>query len=164
MIFFIESSAASYCPFCGEPLSYRDTCKRILLLEGHIRHTYIIRRLKCHNCGRLHRELPDILAPYKHYACEVISGVLDGVVTPADEDSADYPCETTMGRWHHWLMANRLRLDGYLKSIGSRLPGFSEELLKTGRSLLDTLRSSEQRWLNVILRFIYNSGGFLAAV
>lgn len=163
-MFFVESSAPSYCPVCGEPLSYRDSCRRILLLEGHIRQTYIIRRLKCHNCGQLHRELPDILAPYKHYASEVISGVLDGIVTPADEDSGDYPCETTMTRWRHWLMANRPRIDGYLKSIGSRLPGFSEELLKTDRPLLDTLRSSEQRWLETVLRFIYNSGGFLAAV
>ena len=29
--------------------------------------------------------------PYKHYASEVISGVLDGIVTPEDDDSADYP-------------------------------------------------------------------------
>ena len=47
---------------------------------------------------------------------EEISGVLDGVVTPEDDDSADYPCETTMHRWHCWLEANRLRIDGYLKS------------------------------------------------
>ena len=39
---------------------------------------FLIRRLKCSNCGRLHRELPDCLVPYKHYASEVISGVLDG--------------------------------------------------------------------------------------
>ena len=35
---------------------------------------FLIRRLKCSNCGRLHRELPDCLVPYKHYASEVISG------------------------------------------------------------------------------------------
>ena len=29
MIFFVESSAISYCPVCGEPLSYRDSCVRI---------------------------------------------------------------------------------------------------------------------------------------
>lgn len=164
LIFFVESSVTSYCPVCGDPLIYRDTCKRILLLEGHIHHTYIIRRLKCHHCSKLHRELPDILAPYKHYACEIISGVLDGMITPEDEDSADYPCEATMVRWRDWFTKNQLRVDGFLKSIGSRLPGFSEGLLKTGRSLLESLRSSHHRWLEVILRFIYNSGDFLVAI
>ena len=87
MIFFVESSAISYCPVCGELLSYRDSCERIMRLEGGDRQRFLIRRLKCSNCGKLHRELPDCLVPYKHYASEVISGVLDGVVTPEDDDS-----------------------------------------------------------------------------
>ena len=162
-IFFVESSAISYCPICGEPLAYRDSCQRIMLLEGRERRIYMIRRLKCHQCGRLHRELPDCLVPFKHYATEVISGVLDGIVTPEDDDSADYPCEVTMYRWHHWLMVNHLRIDGYLKSVGYRLLGFGEELLSTSMSLLDKLRSSNEEWLETILRFIYNSGGFLVS-
>ena len=64
-----------------------------------MRRRFLIRRLKCSSCGKLHRELPDCLVPYKHYASEVISGVLDGIVTPEDDDSADYPCEMTMLRW-----------------------------------------------------------------
>jgi len=66
-----------------------------------------------------------------------------------------------MKKWKHWLIANQLRIDGYLKSIGYHLPGFSEELLKSGMSLLEELRRSNERWLETILRFIYNSGGFL---
>ena len=164
MIFFVESSAISYCPVCGEPLSYRDSCVRIMRLEGGMKRRFLIRRLKCSNCGRLHRELPDCLVPYKHYASEVISGVLDGIVTPEDDDSADYPCEMTMRRWHCWLEANRLRIDGYLKSIGYRLLGFSTELLGSRVSLLDKLRSSRPEWLETLLRFLYNSGGFLVHV
>ena len=163
-IFLIESSVISYCPICGEPLKYRDSCKRTMLLEDNERRTYFIRRLKCHKCGNLHRELPDCLTPYKQYATEVISGVLDEVVTPEDEDSANYPCVLTMHRWHHWLTANRLRIDGYLKSIGYHLLGFGEELLKSGMSLLEHLRSSIPEWLETILRVLYNSGGFLVPV
>lgn len=162
-IFFVESSAISYCPICGEPLSYRDTCERVMLLEGRERRIYIIRRLKCHRCGKLHRELPDCLVPHKHYAAEVISGVLDGIVTPEDDDSADYPCEATMKRWHHWLMINRLRIEGYLRSAGYRLLDLGEELLKSGVPLLEKLRSSNEGWLEAVLRFIYNSGGFLVS-
>ena len=101
------------------------------------------------------------MVPYKHYSAEVISGALDGIVTPDDADSEDAPCEETIHRWHHWLIANTLRIDGYLKSIGYQVLGFSEELLKFGASLLQKLRSSSERWLETILRFIYNSGGYL---
>ena len=75
-IFLIKSSAISYCPVCMEELSYRDSCKRILLQEGHERHVCIIRRMKCMKCGILHRELPDFLVPYKHYTAEVMGANL----------------------------------------------------------------------------------------
>ena len=88
--------------------------------------------------------------------------MLDEVVS-ADDMEDNCPCDSTVASWHHWLMINELRIDGYLKSEGSRLPGFTEELLKTGVSLLKYLRSSCQNWLEIILRFIYNSGGFLVS-
>lgn len=110
-IFFVESSAISYCPICGEPLAYRDSCQRIMLLEGRERRIYIIRRLKCHQCGRIHRELPDCLAPFKHYATEVISGVLDGIVTPEDDDSADYQImEMSAGEYAGFLRQAEVRI------------------------------------------------------
>ena len=60
-------------------------------------------------------------------------------------------------------MVNNLRIDGHLKSVGYRLLGFGEELLNASMSLLDKLRSSNEEWLETILRFIYNSGGFLVS-
>lgn len=48
--------------------------------------------------------LPDCLVPYKHYNEETISGVLDDIVNPDDEDSEIYPSEKTMLRWHHWFI------------------------------------------------------------
>ena len=122
-----------------------------------------IERMQCTNngCRRLHNALPDCVVPYKHYASEVIAGVLDGIITPDDTEDEDYPCETTMIRWKHWLMVNYLRIDGYLKSVGYRLLGWGEETLASRISLLETLRSSNSCWLEAILRMIYNSGGFL---
>ena len=90
--------------------------------------------------------------------------MLDEIITQDDEGSEEYPSETTMIRWHHWIMANELRINGYLKSIGSCLPGFTDELLKSDGSLLQKLRSSCGKWLETILRFIYNAGGFLVSV
>lgn len=132
-------------------------------LEGGERKCLRIERLQCTNdgCRRLHNALPDCLVPYKHYATEVISGVLDEVITPDDTEAEDYPCETTMLRWKLWLALNYLRIDGYLKSIGNRLLGMGEGLLSSLVCLLDQLRHSNHCWLEAILRMIYNSGGFL---
>ena len=152
------------CPTCKKGhLCYRDHCHRIVRYEGGEAEWFWIPRAKCDNpgCGRLHRMLPDFMVQFKHYAAEVISGVLDGIVTPEDADSEDRPSADTMKRWHHWLMANELYIDGTLKSVGCRNLGFGEELLKSGISLLRELRYSSERWLETILCFIYNSGGFL---
>lgn len=106
--------------------------------------------------------LPDFLVPYKHYPEETVSGVIDDVITPDDEDSEIYPSEATMIRWHHWFMANRFNMEGQMRSIGYRLLGFREELLMSDSSLLVHLRSSiPGSWLKIILRYIYNSGNSL---
>lgn len=132
-------------------------------LEGGEKRFLRIERMRCTNngCGKLHNALPDCATPYKHYASEVIAGVLDEIITPDDTEDEEYPCETTMLRWKHWLMANYLRIDGYLKSIGYCLLELGERFLHSNASLLETLRSSNGCWLEAILRMIYNSGGFL---
>lgn len=132
-------------------------------LEGGEKRFIYMERLRCTNkgCNKLHNALPDVLVPYKHYTAEIISGVLDEVITTDDLEDEDYPCEATMLRWKHWLILNYFRIDGYLKSIGHRFLGFGDELLNTQISLLENIRLSNGRWLEAILRMIYNSGGFL---
>ena len=161
--FFVESSENCICPECRSPLKHRDFRIRVMKLEGGVKKHLRVERLQCTNecCRRLHNALPDCLVPYKHYASEVISGVLDGVISANDAEDEDYPCEATMLRWRHWLMANHLRIDGYLKSIGYRLLGFGQGLLNARISLLEKIRLSNECWLEAILRMIYNSGGFL---
>ncbi len=66
-----------------------------------------------------------------------------------------------MERWKQWFESNRTRMDGYLKSIRCRLPGFMKELPDLSVSMLDHIRSSCSDWLEKVLRAIYNSGGFL---
>lgn len=162
-IFFVESSDTCPCPCCQAPLEHRDYRLRIMKLEGGEEKFLRVERRKCTNvgCRRMHTVLPDCMVPYKHYASEVIAGVLDEVITPDDADTEDYPCVATMHRWKHWLMANYLRMEGYLKSIGHRLLGLEKGLLASTVSLLEKLRLSNDRWLEAILRMIYNSGGFL---
>ena len=99
-MFFVESSENSpICPFCQGNLCYRDSRPRIRKKEGGRKEQLMIRRVRGSNCHSYHNELPDCLVPYKHYETEVISGVLDKIITPEDLDSEDYPSFGTMFRW-----------------------------------------------------------------
>lgn len=163
IIFLIESSENSICPICGQPLKARDHVMRIMKSSDGSVHWLRIRRLACTNesCHRIHRELPDILAPYKHFEVDIITGVLDRLITPETKGFEDHPNEATMQQWHHWFMLNRNTMEGTLRSKGYQLFGFTEKLLTSGVSLLDQLRRDSCDWLRIMLRFIYNSGVFL---
>ncbi len=154
------------CPNCGGLLKYRDSRKRIHKREGGLTERLIIRRLKCRKCSCLHAELPDCLVPYKHYDSEVICGVIDGIVTPDDEDSEDYPCEETMKRWCLWYLYNQTRAEGFIRNAVYKLLDNNDDFLLSGTPLLKSIKEREVRphWLGYILRIIYNSGGGLIPV
>ena len=104
--------------------------------------------------------LPDFLAPYKHYQEEVICDSVDDRIDPDESD--DRPSTQSVKRWKDWIMLNADDINGHLKSIGYRILGFGEGLLRSGDSLLLKLQQSiPEGWLKAILRLIYNSGGFL---
>ena len=87
------------CPRCRNPLSYYDTVRRIVRSAGRATHRAYIRRLRCEECGSLHRELPNFIFPYKQYRAEIIRGVIVGLITPETEGCEEYPCEGTMRYW-----------------------------------------------------------------
>ena len=89
--------------------------------------TFSLRRMRCARCKRLHIELPDILVPNKHYAAELIENVVDGVSTPDNLSTENYPCERTMQRRKDWILKNRQQIDGYLKSICTRVSASGSE-------------------------------------
>lgn len=132
--------------------------------EGGTKQFIQIERLKCNHCERLHNALPDFLVPYKHYVAQIISGVLDEVISADDLDTEDYPCEQTMKRWHRWFNGNQNNIEGNIRSIGYRLLGLGEDLLSARLSLLTHLRKSSEVWLETILRIIYNAGSFLVPI
>ena len=90
---------ASECPECGGKLHYYDNTKRIVKVKEGEKLYFTIRRFRCLACGKIHREIPDYIIPYKQYAANVIHGVLDGSITPDTIGFEDYPCEMTMNRW-----------------------------------------------------------------
>ncbi|WP_265415077.1 DUF6431 domain-containing protein [Tumebacillus algifaecis] len=60
--------------------------------------TYIIRRLRCKGCERIHHELPDLLVPYKRYETECLESVVSNRQAP--DVAAD---ESTLYRWRVWF-------------------------------------------------------------
>lgn len=89
----------SICPKCGGRLRYYDTVKRIVRTKGRKSWKIPMRRLRCTRCGALHREMSELIFPYKQYEAEVIIGVVEGLITCETLGFEDYPCELTMGRW-----------------------------------------------------------------
>lgn len=163
-MFFVKSSEnIPGCPCCGGLLRYRDSRLRIRKHEGGSCDHLCIRRFRCVSCGSHHNELPDVLLPYKHYEAEVISGVLDEIVTPEDADSEDYPSLSTMRYWLHWFQMNLANMEGYLRNAGYIILSLGNDVLFSDPSLLNQVRKKYQDWLEKIIRIIYNSGGFLPA-
>lgn len=107
--------------------------------------------------------LPDFLVPFKHYAEAVVVDAVDGRLVPEEAD--DRPSRQTVNHWKWWIQINSTDIDGSLKSIAHRELGFTEELLRSGVSLLKELRGSlPEGWLKAVLRILYNSGARLCPV
>ena len=87
------------CPYCGGELKYYDKVQRIVRTRYDKVYYIWVRRYRCHDCSKMHRELPDLLLPYKHYEREVILGVIEGFITPDTLGFMDHPCEATMLQW-----------------------------------------------------------------
>lgn len=87
------------CLGCGGELKHRDYVKRIIKSDGGKIKWIIIPRLICCKCGKVHRQLPNSLKPFKHYNAHIIYGVINGSITSNDIKYEDYPCEMTMSRW-----------------------------------------------------------------
>ena len=56
-----------------------------------------IRVLYCMSCCRFHRELPDFLAPFKHFSLGMVANIYDGIVKKPAVDGS------TIIRLRYWV-------------------------------------------------------------
>ena len=127
---------------------------------GGERKLYMINRMKCTGCGRIHRQLTDGMVKFKQYAAEAIEDVIDGVIS--ESDPIDSPCDGTMKHWRWWFEYNREQMEGQLRSAGYRLQGFIDGFLKPVESLLEGIRKRvAPGWLGMVCRIVNNTGGSL---
>ena len=89
----VKGKFAAYCPDCRHLLSGYDTRRRIVIGDDGKPATFLLRRLRCSECGKLHLEIPDFISPHKHYSAETIRQALRerGGSCPADD--------STIRRW-----------------------------------------------------------------
>jgi hypothetical protein len=97
-VFFVRSAEQHICPVCEHELFVIGSRKRKGRKPTGERITYIIRRLRCKGCDRVHHEFPDILVPYKHYEAAGIESIFThGQFSNVAAD------ESTLYRWRLWF-------------------------------------------------------------
>lgn len=89
----VRSKHAALCPRCNQLLSGYDTRRRKVIGDDGETVYFLLRRLRCPSCGKLHLEIPDLIAPHKHYSAEVIRQAIRETkgFCPADD--------STIRRW-----------------------------------------------------------------
>jgi hypothetical protein len=130
----------------------RDTVERIVVRWEQGRCVYRIRRLKCIQCGHIHRELPDFALPFKNYDAQTVQKTLD-----SDSDNDCCADDSTMGRWRSSFAAAQSSIAALLTSYYISLTqsagsifGFENILLK--------IRREQKSWLAFVLGLLINSG------
>ena len=144
----VVSKENPVCPRCHQSMVFRDTCVRGgLSIEGKCQQ-YVIRRLECPSCKAVHRELPDILFPYKHYETDVIQSVIVG---RADGCAAD---ESTIQRWKRQWRTRKARLLVVLAGLLAQTSGSVPKLVGRRQDIFLSIRQLHPRWLAFVLRLL----------
>ena len=151
--FSIKTEEVVFCPQCGGRLRYRDSVLRNVknLLSEAMR--FLLRRLKCQACGKLHRELPNTICPYKHYEADVIQAVIDG----SEEASSCSADDSTIRRWKSGFAGAEPDIIQRLSSVYARMAGKTVPITAT-EDILGKIRDSEKRWFPFVMGLLINNG------
>ena len=151
--FTIRATEESVCPFCSDELIYRDSkLRRLIDLIGETR-CFLLRRLRCQGCKKLHTELPDIIQPYKHYESGVIQSVIDGSAD-ASTCSAD---NSTIRRWKTEFEKAEPDI---AQRLGAVYGNMTDEITPIGATcqILEVIKIKCERWLAFVMVLLINSG------
>ena len=105
------------CPICGERLYHYDSRKRSVRTDEEKYYHFLLRRLRCIGCMKLHLELLGFLLPSSVGLSQLLSGQLAGsqfrlsriLVHPiAGKDGGELGRIILKMLSHHWSIANLL--------------------------------------------------------
>jgi len=148
-----EPEGSACCPLCGAVLTYRDSRLRGVRDLIGIKTFYLLRRLRCCPCRKLHTEIPDFLQPYKHYDSHAIQCVIDGN-EEASECVAD---NSTIRRWKNSFKEAEPDIAQRMASLYTQE---TDELVPFGApsKTLAGIRAVLDCWLAFVMRLLINNG------
>jgi len=161
-VFFVESEEElALCPNCESELEYHSRVTRYLTDNAGIKSIYSIRVLKCHNqaCPKTyHRELPNIIIPYKRFCAEAIEEAIednDKGITVAADDS-------TIRRWRNWFSASATYIVMALMSVIAAINDNAETSLSAAQvqkpiATIKQIVGRKAKWLSEATRILVNS-------
>ena len=149
----ISENESIHCPLCDGELTYRDTkLRKVKNLLGEIRR-FLLRRLRCTECKKLHTELPDIIQPYKQYDSETIQKVLDGCAE-ATVCAAD---DSTIRRWKNEFSEAEPDINQRLASVYAQMSDGGVPITATF-NVLGRVKIEIKRWLSFVMELLINNG------
>jgi len=164
-VFFVNSEEEfAICPNCGKLLMYHSRVTRPLKNYRGKKRVYSIRVLKCVNesCPTTyHRELPDIIIPYKRFDAKTIEDALSQR-KPIIEVAAE---ESTIWRWRKWFKLNAINIVMALISVLAIINGdvetsslaIQKQDIKTSIETIKKIVARKKKWLNETVRILVNS-------
>lgn len=127
------------CPHCMGELKPYDRRKRGLRGRNGQGWLFLLRRLRCKGCKKLHIELPAIFVPFKRYSAAVIESVIEGKARSVPYD------ERTRQKFRAWY-----------KAVKSHLQGIWQQQVKQGFASPDIIPNFVS-----LVRATVNSGNWL---
>ncbi|WP_281280492.1 DUF6431 domain-containing protein, partial [Paenibacillus koleovorans] len=148
-------------PCCGEKLGIIGSRERKLVSESGERRLFVIRRLRCAQCGKIHHELPDCMVPYKRYE----SACVEQVVSEPEASTTVAADNATLRRWKHWFQGQTTYLLGCISSIAIRFHqdpvGKSSAPSQSAHHRMGHYVGDAPGWLARIVRPVVNSNLWL---
>ena len=162
-IFFIKSEEEiALCPSCDSLLEYHCRVVRQLRDKTGEIEKYSIRILKCINKScptSYHRELPDIITPYRRYSTDSI----EEAITQSNTEITVAADESTIRRWRKWFEANAINIIMALVSVSAVTFGNEKSSsleIQSTKSPIESIKrvvARHVRWLNEAVRILVNS-------
>ena len=102
------------CPICGGRLYHYDSRERSVRIDEEKYYHFLLRRLRCKDCSKLHLELPDFLLPRQRCFKSVIKRAVSGEPVAIVKDPR------TPDRWKRWWRIWQAYLQDALSSLVHR--------------------------------------------
>jgi hypothetical protein len=164
VLFIYSKEDIALCPNCGETLVFHSRVIRSSKTISGEKNLYSICVLECENGAcptKYHRELPDIITPYKRYDTNTI----EIAITDSNSNLLEAPDDSTIKRWREWFKSNVIYIVMALQSLRAVIGDNTEippvEIQGQGfKYPIETIKNIVKRttkWLNETVRLLVNS-------